>query len=227
MIIGLYKPPNLKDDEFLSNLSDALNTFSISYNHITLIGDFNMTPENKSLTYFNNSSNFQHLISEPTCFKSIKPSQIDHILTNHKKSFMKSSTMETGISDFHKMIFTIIKYTFTKGKAKTLYYRNLKNINQSDFNSRLKQNINENDLNFDSLCSAIKESLNFFAPLKKKKVRHNNNKFMTKHLRKAIMNRSRLRNKYNKNRTNENWSNYARQRNLCVKILKKSKKHYF
>ena len=41
------------------------------------------------------------------------------------------------------------------------------------------------------------------------------------------MNRSRLRNKYNKNRTNENWSNYARQRNLCVKILKKSKKHYF
>ena len=168
LIIGLYKPPNLKDDEFLSNLSDALNTFSISYNHITLIGDFNMTPENKSLTYFNNSSNFQHLISEPTCFKSIKPSQIDHILTNHKKSFMKSSAMETGISDFHKMIFTIIKYTFTKGKAKTLYYRNLKNINQSDFNSRLKQNINENDLNFDSLCSAIKESLNFFAPEKEK-----------------------------------------------------------
>ena len=41
-------------------------------------------------------------------------------------------------------------------------------------------------------------------PLRKKIVRRNNGPFMTKELRKEIMKRSKLRNKYNKNRNYEN-----------------------
>ena len=41
------------------------------------------------------------------------------------------------------------------------------------------------------------------------------------------MTRSRLRNKYNKNRTSESWSNYKKQRNICKNILKKTKTDYF
>ena len=41
------------------------------------------------------------------------------------------------------------------------------------------------------------------------------------------MTRSRLRNKYNKNRTYENWSNYKEQSNICTNILKKTKTDYF
>ena len=41
------------------------------------------------------------------------------------------------------------------------------------------------------------------------------------------MTRSRLRNKYNKNRTYQNWSNYKKQRNICTNILKKTKTDYF
>ena len=43
------------------------------------------------------------------------------------------------------------------------------------------------------------------APIKKKYIRANDGKFMTKELRKAIMHRSKLKNKYNKNRTDDNW----------------------
>ena len=46
-----------------------------------------------------------------------------------------------------------------------------------------------------------------FAPYKHKKVRYNNNPFMTKQLRKKIMVRSKLRNEFNKSRTSENWKN--------------------
>ena len=44
-----------------------------------------------------------------------------------------------------------------------------------------------------------------YRSLKSKFVRHNNSPLMTKELRKAIMKRSQLKNRYNKNRNYENW----------------------
>ena len=46
-------------------------------------------------------------------------------------------------------------------------------------------------------------------------------------LRKAIMVRSKLNNKCNKNRTGENWDSYKKQRNFCVSLLRETKKNYF
>ena len=50
---------------------------------------------------------------------------------------------------------------------------------------------------------------------------------MTKSLRKAIMLRSRLKNNFNKKRSDENWDNYKKQRNFCVKLLRQTKEKYF
>ena len=50
---------------------------------------------------------------------------------------------------------------------------------------------------------------------------------MTKTLRKAIMKRSKLRNKFNEEKNTENWSEYKRQRNVCSNLLKQSKKRHF
>ena len=50
---------------------------------------------------------------------------------------------------------------------------------------------------------------------------------MTRELRKAIMKRSDLKNKFNKMRMNENWAAYKRQRNLCIKVLRQNKKSYY
>ena len=50
---------------------------------------------------------------------------------------------------------------------------------------------------------------------------------MTKELQKEIMKRSKLKNKYNKNRNYENWSLCKKQRNYCVSLLRKIKKAYF
>ena len=41
------------------------------------------------------------------------------------------------------------------------------------------------------------------------------------------MKRSKLRNKFNKQRNIENWSEYERQHNLCSNLLKQSKKRHF
>ena len=50
---------------------------------------------------------------------------------------------------------------------------------------------------------------------------------MNKTLSKAIMQRSKLRNIFLKNRTEENRNNYAKQRNLCVTLLRKSKREFY
>ena len=49
---------------------------------------------------------------------------------------------------------------------------------------------------------------------------------MTKSLRKAKMHRSKLKNIYNKTRTNEDWDNYKKQRNFCVNLLCNFEKDY-
>ena len=51
--------------------------------------------------------------------------------------------------------------------------------------------------------------------------------FMNKPLQKAIMNRSRLLNKYRKEKTEETKLAYKKQRNFCVKLLRKTKKEFY
>ena len=51
--------------------------------------------------------------------------------------------------------------------------------------------------------------------------------FITKDLSKAIMKRSKLGNKYLKNKTHANRMLYKKQRNYCVSLLRKSKTNYY
>ena len=51
--------------------------------------------------------------------------------------------------------------------------------------------------------------------------------FITKALRKEIMHRSRLRNKFLRERTNESKFSSNKQRNICVSLLRKTKRDYW
>ena len=50
---------------------------------------------------------------------------------------------------------------------------------------------------------------------------------MNKALRKAIMTRSRLKNKFNENSSAKNWNSYKTQINFCLKVLHQTKEKYF
>lgn len=69
--------------------------------------------------------------------------------------------------------------------------------------------------------------LNKHAPTKKKTFRANHKPYMTKTLRKAIMRRSALENKYFKSRTAVTKKCYQKQKNYTNKLLKKEKRDYF
>ena len=75
----------------------------------------------------------------------------------------------------------------------------------------------------------LKESNEFFlkvldkhVPKKQKHIRANNSNYITKTLRKEVMRRSQLRNKFLRERTNESKIAYNKQRNICVSLLPKT-----
>ena len=78
LIVGLYKPPSQNNSLFLENMLKNLSRYLDSYENITLLGDFNMTPEDKSLQHFTDTFSLKHLINEPTCFKRKSLSPIEN-----------------------------------------------------------------------------------------------------------------------------------------------------
>ena len=67
--------------------------------------------------------------------------------------------------------------------------------------------------------------LNKSAP-SKKSLRNNQSSFITKEVRKAIMTRSRLDNKFLKTKFQECKQAYNKQQNICVAIIQKANKNY-
>ena len=79
------------------------------------------------------SYNLKSLIKEPTCFKSVDNlSCIDLVLTNHPKCFQNPGVYETGISDFHKLTFTVLKTYFQKAKPRIIKYRDYKHFDNNE-----------------------------------------------------------------------------------------------
>ena len=65
---------------------------------------------------------------------SAEGSSIDVMLTNKPRSFFKSYTIETGLSDHHKLILTFFRSHYSnKLKAKKVIYRDIKSINYEQF----------------------------------------------------------------------------------------------
>ena len=69
-----------------------------------------MTSKNPKLNELLQDHELYNLISEP----NVNPTCIDHFLTNEKTCFMKTNIFETGISDHHKLIGTMLTSTFAK-----------------------------------------------------------------------------------------------------------------
>ena len=226
----MHRPPTQSQENLFENLGRALDHYSENYENFMLIGDFNMNETEEQLKNVLDLYSLKNLVKEPTCYKSHTPKCIDLVLTNRNRSVQKTTTVETGLSDFHKMVVTVLKTTFPKQGPTVINYINYKKYNENVFKNDLQQElqrIDTPDLNYSSFETAFDRVLDKHAPMKKKYVRANDKPFMTRALRKATMLRSRLRNKYNEERPAENWNNFRKERNSCFKLFRKEKRNYY
>ena len=112
LLLGNYKPPSQNDLSFISELNLAWTFFIPIYENFVFLGDFNLSTENHNLKNFMCSFDLENRINSPPCYKSTNPTCIDLILTNKKNHFMKSATFETGLSDHHILITTILRKNY-------------------------------------------------------------------------------------------------------------------
>ena len=231
LVYGIYNPNKALIASHLSSLSKSIDVHSPSYDNLLIIGDFNSEITESNLNEFCSLYNFKNLVKEPTCYKSLeKPSCIDLILTNNPKSFQDTMVIESGLSDFHKLTVSVLKTAFKKEPPNIISYRNYKNYSPVNFREELNQCFSEIDIasmSNDDFVTIVGKIFNNHAPIRYKHIRANDGPFMTKKLRKAIMVRSKLRNKLNKEKTLEANLAYKKQRNICTSLLKQSKKAYY
>ena len=106
------------------------------------MGDLNSEVSENCLNSFCNVNSLKTLNRAPTCFKNPNnPTCIDLFLTNRQQCFQQTCAIETGISDFHKVIVTIMKTHHKKQKAKTIQYRNYKHFYEQSFNFELNNEL--------------------------------------------------------------------------------------
>ena len=125
----------------------------------------------------------------------------DVILTNCPKSFQLTSVYETGLSDCHGLIATIMKSHIPRLKPKTIMYRSFKNFNSNEFlldvgNIGLDCNVDDPNYLYIDLSVKFRKVVDKHAPLKKKFLRGNNAPFMNRNLKKAIYVRTNLKKKF-------------------------------
>ena len=224
-----YNPNRKNIPSHLDLLRRSLHLHSAEYEHFIIVGDFNTEVTQTSMKVFCDSYEFKNLIKDATCYKNPEnPSCIDLILTNNPNSFQNSEAIEISLSDFHKMTVTVMKTTFEKLKPNIIHYRDYRKFSNDKFRENLISRLSTENIRVD--CNGMEKflqicikTLDELAPQKKKYSRGNNMPFINKTIKKAFMKRSRLRNIYLKNRSDNNKREYNKQRNYCVSLLRKTK----
>ena len=215
----------------LQEIGKGLDYYSSKYENFIVLSDFTAEMSNPHMSEFCALYNFTNLIKEPTCYKNVdKPTSIDHILTNHARCFQHSGIYETGLSDFHKLTFTVLKMFYAKQKPRIIKYRDYKNFNKTTFRMDLLKELSLSNLqngDFDRFKFIVNNLLESHAPMKEKYIRRNQAPFMNKSVRKAIMVRTKLLNKFRKENSFINELEYKRQRNFCTTLIKKIKRNFY
>ena len=111
LLIQIYRPPCQNFAHFKEELERKIDFYSNSYDTHMILVDINMEIEDPILRSFMEKHNLNSLIKMPTCFRSDRGRCIDLILTNKQHSCFSSQTFETGFSNFHHLLYTMLKTT--------------------------------------------------------------------------------------------------------------------
>ena len=228
MLLPIYRSPTQDPCYFVDNVCRIIDGYALSRENVLLIGDFNMEVGDRALSPLINTYHLFNLLKGPTCFKTSRGRSIDLILTNKKHSFMKSQSFETGFSDHHHLIYTILKSTFVKLPPRNIRYREYRNFCAEEFQRDLDIKLRDTiPTDYQALHSVTESVLQKHAPLKQRMVRGNNKPHVKSDMRKAIMTRTRLKTRANKSGNDEDRKKYKQQRNLIVSMNRKAKRDFY
>ena len=137
LLCGIYHPPSYNDQYFFNNIDKALDIYC-SYEKFVLAGDFTAQVGESLHDTFLYQHELLSIYENPSCYENLNNLiNIDLNLTNCLKSIFKTDTIFTILSDFHKLVLSVFKTTFTKPKPKEVVFKNYRKFNENNFNQDL------------------------------------------------------------------------------------------
>ena len=133
LLVAIYCPPSQTKQYFFDEIIKMLDHYCRQCENFILIWYFNCEIGDDVINDFFDSYELASLVRSPTCFKSDSPRCIDLISTNTKSSFQATTTIETGLSDVHTMIVTVLKGGDGKRGPKIISYRDYSRFRAEDF----------------------------------------------------------------------------------------------
>ena len=125
---------------------------------------------------------------------------IDLILTSGQNLHQHAQVFQSGMSDHHLMIYTMLRSSYPKVEPKVLRKWHYKSFFKKSFLKDLKLGFS-NDYIFNHFINEFKEILDHQVPIKQTKLPGNTKPHVNKILRKGIMKRSRTKPKNKTNKT--------------------------
>ena len=194
IICCIYNPYNGFIKHHLKELGKAIESYSKTYENITIMDDFEAGNSEPNLACFLTIFNFKSLANnKPTCYKN----PYNHSCIDLKK-------LSELFSKFINFWDWIIEFPYNDPDSFQIAYRNCKRFDSQTFENVFSKKIEENmSKYFEAFKHTIIDTLEKYVPLKKQYQTVNHCIFVTEQLRNAIISRSRLRNQFLKNRSAE------------------------
>ncbi len=240
-LFHVYRPPSyLKDtlNIFYTQLQASLDKAYAKYDNVILFGDINIDLLNSDVsTDYNDLLDafaMKNLIKEPTCFKNKdKPTCLDHMVTNKSCYFKTTGVLDTGLSDFHRLTYMVLKIHRPKPTRYTTVYRATKGVDQGEFVESLSHcpfhimdifsDVEDKFYVFDSLYSEV---VNDFYPVKARETKKKFPPYVNNSYRKSIYKKAQLDNKRRKYPSPKNFEAFRVLRNKCSKMRNSALRGY-
>ena len=165
-----YNPSRSFISHHLSTIGNNIDLLLTNYENFFLMGDLNVEGHNGFLKEFCDLYNFKNLIKVPICFKNPDfPTSIDVMLTTSSRSFHNSSAIETELSDFHKMMVTVMKLHFPKKEPKIIQYRDHNNFYAEEYRQYIINLLSSHELTgsgLDTFMDKCKDAFDIRVPIK-------------------------------------------------------------
>jgi hypothetical protein len=235
LVAGLYKPPSMDENVFYDCFCKLADVMFSETTNVIFTGDlnYNMNRTNR-LSDLCEVYGLYNKIEGNTCHTKDSSTALDVFLVSNVRKFGTSLNANIGVSDVHNIIGCAMRVKMPKTGPKLVKYRSYKKFSLDVFQndlSRLPTNYSQNHCNIDEhmdiFYAQYKSVVDKHVPVKSKFIKKMSVPYMNGELRHAIFRKCMLRNKYYKQRSTLNWSNYKKQRNHVTKLRKKSIKTYF
>ena len=113
---SICRPPSTVNIEtFFEEMNEVISKALCKYENLVVVGDFNIDIKSSNsdkgkLGNFCDLFNLTNLVHSENCFMKNSKSIVVLILTNKPLHLQKTHVVETGLSDYHKMISTFSKH---------------------------------------------------------------------------------------------------------------------